>query len=36
MSVARLSAKEGIKRQRGSEPGSRIIYKWFGAKKATK
>ena len=31
--VARLSAKEGAIRK--NEPDTRIVYKWFAAKKAT-
>ena len=30
--VARLSVKEGTRRERQSEPGPRIVYKWFAAK----
>ena len=30
---ARLSVKEGTRRERGSEPGLRIVYKWILAKK---
>ena len=33
--VAGLGVKEGTRRKRRNEPGSRIAYKWFVAKKAT-
>ena len=32
----RLSVKEGTRRGRGSEPGPRIVHKWFYAKKKKK